>query len=172
MPGLVASKFPKPKSEDEFEDLATDVLSRFWRAYVTRHGRRGQKQDGVDAYGEPPHLGGGTAGAQYKNVKSLTIEEVRSETVAADAFVPALSEYLMVTSLDADADLQEEVGRPLTGCFPNVDEDHGAVLAAARQEFALLSQSVFSKMPRMTFGRIAAPVNDEVCPVLDFAQRA
>ena len=40
------------------------------------------------------------------------------------------------------------------------------------QELALLHERVLGEVPRMALGRVAAPVDDEVGPVLDFAQRA
>jgi hypothetical protein len=109
MPTLVTGKFPKLKSEDEFEDLATDLLSRFWRAPVERHGRRGQEQHGVDASAEPPHLAGDTAGAQYKNVKRLSIAEIEAEVAKAEGFEPGLAEFMIVTSVDRDVDLQRDL---------------------------------------------------------------
>ncbi|MCA9677040.1 MAG: hypothetical protein KC464_18580 [Myxococcales bacterium] len=55
MPSPVTSELPKPKSEDEFEDIAADVAARWWAANVHRNGRRGQRQNGVDLYATPRH---------------------------------------------------------------------------------------------------------------------
>ena len=123
MPTLVTAKFPKLKSEDEFEDLATELLTRFWRARVERHGRRGQEQHGVDASAEPPHLAGDTAGAQYKNVSRLSLAEIEAEVVKAEGFEPPLVEFMIVTALDRDAALQHGVRglratRRAAGKFP------------------------------------------------------
>ena len=44
--------FPKPKSEDTFEDIVCDVYSReFQNPNLQRYGRSGQKQDGIDIVG-------------------------------------------------------------------------------------------------------------------------
>lgn len=123
MPTLVTAKFPKLKSEDEFEDLATDLLARFWRAPVERHGRRGQQQHGVDASAEPPHLAGDTAGAQYKNVSRLSLSEIEAEVLKAEGFEPVLADFMIVTALDRDAILQRDVRalratRRTAGRFP------------------------------------------------------
>src|SRR6185436_11853853 len=57
-------------------------------------------------------------------------------------------------------------------CFPDVDGDHRPALAALGDELAFLGNGVLAEVPRMALRRVAAPVNDEVSPVLDFAQRA
>ena len=58
------------------------------------------------------------------------------------------------------------------GRFANVDQDHRPALAALGHELAFLRERVLAEMPRVAFRRVAAPVDDEVRPVLDFAQRA
>ena len=45
-------------------------------------------------------------------------------------------------------------------------------LRPSRDELALLGDGVLAEMPRMALRRVPAPVDDEVRPVLDFAQRA
>src|SRR6185503_7601839 len=76
--------------------------------------------------------------------------------------------------LEILARLEDEgdVGRLGRGRFPDVDGDHRPALAPFGNELALLGDGVLAEMPRMAFRRVAAPVDDEVRPVLDFAQRA
>lgn len=101
---------PKPRSADEFENLATDAMGKRLRAPATkRHGRNGQRQFGVDATSSPAHLGGGIIGLQYKNVATLTREDIEAEVAKADAFVPPIAEYWIVTTLDRDAALDRDV---------------------------------------------------------------
>jgi hypothetical protein len=101
---------PRPSSDDEFESLATDVLKLRWRTpTVTRFGRRGQEQHGIDATATPPHLVGALAGAQYKNVASLTIADINAEVAKTESFPSSLAEYTIVTSLPRDARLAEQV---------------------------------------------------------------
>ncbi|HXB23641.1 MAG TPA: hypothetical protein VNV25_02850 [Gemmatimonadaceae bacterium] len=123
MPTPSTATLPKPKFEEEFEDIVVDVFSRVWGARIQRNGRRGQSQNGVDAYGTPPHLAGRYAGIQSKRVQTLTIADVRSELAKAETFVPALAEYVIATTADRDVTLQHDIrdldtGRRQSGRFP------------------------------------------------------
>src|SRR5689334_14175302 len=73
MPSPSTTKLPIPKSWDEFEDIVSDVLRVRWATpHVTRNGRSGQKQHGVDIYAIASHLGQRYAGAQCKHVDALS----------------------------------------------------------------------------------------------------
>jgi len=110
MPTETTSKWPKPKSEDEFEDIVLDALKIRWGdPNATRNGRRGQRQNGVDIFGKARHLDGGVSGAQCKNTLNPTLEMVVDEVAKAITFQPSLSEYLFVTAADRDVRLQEQV---------------------------------------------------------------
>jgi hypothetical protein len=120
MPTPATTDLPRPKSWDEFEDICADILKRMWcDPYVTRNGRSGQSQNGVDSYGYPEHLGGHASGkvaaAQCKRTDALTIDTVMGEVEAAKDFKPELSEYLILTTAPRDAKLQENVR---TGTWP------------------------------------------------------
>ncbi len=109
MPTPPTAKWPKPRSEDEFEDIVVDFLRLRWEdPHVTRQGRRGQRQHGVDIVGHPPWLQGKTAGAQCKNTESLTLATVRAEVEKAKNFPGGLGEFPLVTAADRDAALQNE----------------------------------------------------------------
>jgi len=110
MPMPSTSKWPKPKSEDEFEDIVVDFLRIHWKdPHATRNGRRGQRQDGVDIVGHPPWLKGKTAGAQCKNIASVTLPMVVAEVEKAKRFKGGLGEFLFITAADRDAALQSKV---------------------------------------------------------------
>lgn len=114
MPSPPTTSFPLPRSWDEFEDICVDVLKQIWSdPYVTRNGRSGQSQDGVDCFGLPRHLGGPAAkkyaGAQCKLTEALTFAVVQEEVDKATTFEPRLSEYVMMTTAPRDSTLQEEV---------------------------------------------------------------
>jgi len=110
MPTPSTAKWPKPKSEDEFEDMVLDALKLRWKdPNADRNGRRGQRQDGVDVIGHGAHVQGRLVGAQCKNTDTLTLKDVVTEVEKARGFKPVLAEYLAVTSGDRDARLQEEV---------------------------------------------------------------
>ena len=60
MPSPTTTKLPIPKSWDEFEDIVADVLKLRWKnPHVTRNGRSGQRQHGVDICGTAAHLPAG-----------------------------------------------------------------------------------------------------------------
>lgn len=109
MPTPTTAKWPKPKSEDEFEDIATDFLRIRWKdPHASRNGRRGQGQHGVDVVGHPSWQKK-PAGAQSKNTESPTLAMVRAEVEKAKGFGGGLSEFLFVTTADRDAALQAAV---------------------------------------------------------------
>ncbi len=114
MPSPATTDLPRSKSWDEFEDICADVLKRIWAdPYIVRNGRSGQRQNGVDSFGLPKHLGGSSskkyAGAQCKETDELTIEVIEEEVDKAKDFKPVLSEYLMMTTAPRDSKVQEEV---------------------------------------------------------------
>ena len=102
MSPLASTQIPKPSDEQAFE-RASVVL---WRCLlndpnVSRNGRRGQRQNGVDIYGirnsDPDHV----VGIQCK-LKSdghcLTEKEIRGELKNALTFEPDLREYFIITT--------------------------------------------------------------------------
>lgn len=104
------AKWPKPKNEDEFEDMVLDALRLRWRdPNATRNGRRGQGQDGVDIFGTAWHRNGAPVGAQCKNTESPTLKQVIDDVEKAMTYEPPLSEYLFVIAADRDARLQKAV---------------------------------------------------------------
>ena len=72
----------------------------------------------------------------------------------------------------AGLDLDEQIGRLDAFGLSHVDQNAVTVLAAAGQVHALGHQAVFREMPRVAFGGVRAPEDDQVAPVLDFAQSA
>lgn len=103
---------PVPRDEYLFEDMMLDLFRKHWGdRNAQRNGRRGQKQKGVDVYGQPSWLSGGYAGVQCKRyyLSNLTLAQVRQEINAAEKFRPELREYLIVTTNPRDANLQEAV---------------------------------------------------------------
>ena len=114
MPSPSTTKLPPPKFWDEFEDICADVLKRVWEdPYIVRNGRSGQRQHGVDCFGEPKHLmvssAKNFAGAQCKDTVNLSIEVIREEAEKAKEFRPQLAEYLFMTTAARDAKVQEDV---------------------------------------------------------------
>jgi hypothetical protein len=110
MPIPSTAKWPKPRSEDEFEDIAVDFLRIRWNdPNAVRNGRRGQRQHGVDITGRPSWAQGRTAGAQCKNVELLSLKAVLAEVELAKNFPGGLVEFKIITAAERDAELQAEV---------------------------------------------------------------
>ena len=105
-----ATQIPKPSDEQAFE-RCNEVL---WRCVLNDptaqiHGRRGQRQHGVDILG---FRGGRTktpVGIQCKlkgEGKVLSAREVQDEVEKALGFNPPLSEYIIATTAPDDGNLQ------------------------------------------------------------------
>jgi hypothetical protein len=110
MPTPSTAKWPKPRSEDEFEDIVVDFLRIRWKdPNAQRHGRRGQRQHGVDVVGHPTWLKGRTAGGQSKNTDALTLADVIAEVAKALSFPGGIAEFYVVASGDRDVQLQTDV---------------------------------------------------------------
>ena len=108
---LAATQIPKPADEQAFEraciPLWRDILKD---PTVGRNGRRGQRQNGVDLYGErggDPSHGVGIQCKLKGDGKSLDEDEVRGEVEKARTFNPPLREYYIVTTAPDDVAMQE-----------------------------------------------------------------
>lgn len=106
MPLLHSAKLPRPKSEDEFEDLCLEALQIKWGVPTQRNGRRGQRQHGVDIFATQ---NGATLGAQCKNVDTLAFKMVLEVVIEAAAFRPGLTTLVFVVGAERDEELQESV---------------------------------------------------------------
>lgn len=107
MPTYADLNMAPPKSWDEFEDIVCSAAKNRWRnADFTRHGRQGQRQDGVDVFGTDDQ--GRLVGLQCKNTLSgLSKEAVLDEVAKAESFRPALAHLYVVTTCSTDKVLQE-----------------------------------------------------------------
>lgn len=110
MPSPPTTQLPRPSDWNEFEDLVADVLRERWKTpNVTRNGRSGQEQAGVDIYASAHHLPlGEYAGAQCKKTDALTTATLHECVRRAEDFVPALAELLICTTAPRDAKVQQE----------------------------------------------------------------
>ena len=100
MPTPSTTDLPRPKSWDEFEDIVWDLYSRQWpQSHVVRNGRAGQRQHGVDIYGQPTYLYGEYIGIQCKRYADgkITRRKLEAEITEAEKFHPLLSEYVIAT---------------------------------------------------------------------------
>lgn len=109
MPTIASSVVPPPKSWDEFEDITLAAAKLRWNSTdFERHGRTGQKQDGVDVFGHDDD--GRHIGVQCKNsVGGISIAVVEREVANAEEFQPALDRLYIATTAQRDAPLQKAV---------------------------------------------------------------
>lgn len=113
MPIPASAQLPAPKDWDEFENLCADLFALEWEdSSLTRYGRRGQRQHGVDIFG------GGAKAVQCKGKtrwppKPLTEGEMRAEVEKAKTFFLPLTDFIFATTADDDGSLQE-VARRIT----------------------------------------------------------
>ncbi|VVS92218.1 hypothetical protein [Desulfoluna spongiiphila] len=109
MPTLSSMHIPTPKSWDEFEEITTSSLKIKWNSpNLTRNGRQGQSQDGVDIFGEDEC--GRPVGVQCKlTTKSISIGIIDREIKNAEGFKPELSSLYIATTAPRDAKIQREV---------------------------------------------------------------
>lgn len=107
MPTPTTAKWPRPKSEDEWEEMVLDAMRLRWiDPNAQRNGRRGQRQHGVDVFGK---FGAATVAAQAKNMDALSENGAIAEIVKAEGFRPPLHEFYLVISGPRDAPFQEFV---------------------------------------------------------------
>ena len=110
MPTIATSQLLPPESWEEFENICADLFSLEWGdPSVVRHGRHGQRQQGVDIYGRPAK--GRYEGVQCKGKSvwpptALTVNEVSKEVRKAKKFSPRLSKFIIATIANDDAALQ------------------------------------------------------------------
>lgn len=113
-PLLPAFSLPPPRDWQVFEDLCCDLMRREWNdPYTQKNGRSGQRQKGVDIYGQP-NQESDWAGMQCKledplSGGRLSLIEVNEEVEQARNFQPPLKRFVIATTSRRDADLQKEV---------------------------------------------------------------
>ncbi len=111
MPSPVTAQFPKPQDDVEFQEMIRDIFSTHWRddgAIV--YGRSGQKQFGVDVFGNPnkSKLNYGIQ-CKVRKGEKLTKKEIENEINEAKKFKPQLDTYIIITTSDRDSKLQSIV---------------------------------------------------------------
>ncbi|MCX5734998.1 MAG: hypothetical protein NTW68_11820 [candidate division NC10 bacterium] len=105
MPAPSTAKWPRPKSEDEWEDMVLDAMRLRWRdPNAERNGRRGQRQNGVDVFGR---IGASWVAAQAKNTDTLSEADAKAEISKAEGFQPPLLDFYLVICGPRDATFQE-----------------------------------------------------------------
>lgn len=110
MPTRLNTNFPRPTDPDEFETLVRDICALEWSdPHTDKHGRRGQKQHGVDVYGQPTDRAGVYRGAQCKlrtKGDQLTEDEIEAEVAEARNFPHQLDRLILVTDAPRNKNTQ------------------------------------------------------------------
>ena len=109
MPTIAGANIPPPKSWDEFEDIVLSTAKLRWKSTnFFRNGRQGQRQDGVDVFGNSDE--GMMIGVQCKNtIHRLSKDIICSEIKKAESFEPTLGALYIATTSSRDAALQESI---------------------------------------------------------------
>ncbi|CAM2175150.1 SAVED domain-containing protein [Burkholderia orbicola] len=103
---------PAPLDWQRFERLCRDLFSAHWGdPSAQQNGRGGQQQNGVDCYGTNARSGN-LEGIQCKGKdgrydKALTVDELENEVAKALTFTPPLSRFIVATSGQTDAKVQQ-----------------------------------------------------------------
>ena len=115
MPTRQDTNFAPLTDSDEFESLIRDVCAHEWSdPHTERYGRSGQKQNGVDVYGQPSDLSKAYRGAQCKlrtKGNRLTEREIESEVEDARKFPHSLETLIIATDAPRDTDTQILIDR-------------------------------------------------------------
>jgi formylglycine-generating enzyme required for sulfatase activity len=107
-------RWEPPNDATAFESLCLDLWQDIWQdSGATKHGRRGQKQDGVDVFG---HEHGQLVGIQCKQKDGrlwakVTATELGAEVQAARRFEPKLTKFILATTAPRDAALQRKANQ-------------------------------------------------------------
>jgi hypothetical protein len=110
MPTRLDTNFAPLTNPDRFESMIRDICALEWNdPHTEKFGRKGQKQYGVDVYGQPADLDGGYRAAQCKlrtKNQNLTKQEIEREVNEAKEFPHALDSIIIVTDGPRDTHTQ------------------------------------------------------------------
>lgn len=112
MVNVTSVNLPSPADWQAFERLTKDLFESEWKTDDARvNGRSGRQQNGVDVYGTD-RVHNKWVGVQCKGRsagfgKGLKEKELREEVEKAKSFRPALDRFILATTADNDARIQE-----------------------------------------------------------------
>lgn len=113
MPTRSDTNFARPLNKDEFERLICDLCRLEWKDPNTDlRGRSGQKQFGVDVYGQPDGQKGAYRGVQCKlrtQNTQLSRDEIEKEVNDAKQFPHRLDMLIIATDAPRDTQTQDLV---------------------------------------------------------------
>ena len=103
-------QIPPPADETKFEELCLDLYRQEFGASTQPHGRKGQKQHGVDIFAQQ-EKGEKVIGIQCKKRDyqkgKITEKELLAEVDKAKKFTPVLKRFILATTCQRDANIQK-----------------------------------------------------------------
>jgi tetratricopeptide (TPR) repeat protein len=115
MTAISDRQWPPPADWQEFERITCELFSAEWQSRAEPHGRRGQPQRGVDVYGQPKGEAAwhGIQCKQKDNLAGTTVTpaELKDEVKKALNFEPPLAWFILATTGDRDAAVQDAARR-------------------------------------------------------------
>lgn len=106
---------PKPVNWQDFESLCKKLYGEIWQCQstISKNGRNGQSQNGVDIYGIPKgeneYFGIQCKGKDDYAKTELTEAEIDNEIENAKKFQPKLKQFIIATTGNKDAKIEEFV---------------------------------------------------------------
>lgn len=106
MPTISSMNIPVPKGWEEFEDICLSSFKIRWTSpNLSKHGRQGQPQSGVDIYGEDNLAQ--LVGIQCKKYEEeITPKSIVEEIERAEKFKPELKALYFATTSPTDGKIQ------------------------------------------------------------------
>lgn len=106
--------YNKPKNWQDFEVLCSHLWKEVFHCYdINRHGRQGQRQNGVDIYGyinnSSDLFGIQCKGKDDYNHVQITEQEIEEEINKVLQFAPKLSLFIFATTTKRDKSIQEYI---------------------------------------------------------------
>ena len=105
-------QLPKPQLWQDFEEMCCDLWKSIWGDPNTQiHGRRGQKQNGVDILGRPAYSHKYHAvqckGKDDNNLAILSPKEIDKECKEAQSIQPSIEEFIIASTANRDINHQK-----------------------------------------------------------------
>lgn len=95
-------------SDEDFENLCTQILSKRYGCVFQRFGRKGQRQHGIDAFANQGFY------AQYKNYRTINsskvfIKRIYDDYSEARKYFEDMQKFVVVTHLNRDTSIQQKI---------------------------------------------------------------
>ena len=126
MPSPTSIEYPIPQDWQEFERLCRALFSELYRRPFQRHGRLGQKQEGVDIFGytaDQKLFAVQCKGRAGPIDKTVTQTDLDTAVQDADRFTKVISQFFLLTTAPDDNVVQQHAiaisqERKTLGKFP------------------------------------------------------